>query len=220
MASTERTSRSRSLEDPSMSTKTRTTGAVRIAGSLAVVGAAAAVAGLGTFGSFTGSTEAVDAGVDTGVLSVDLTATDGSALPSVPLPLPNMLPGDAISVPLDLRNSGDVDLSSLVLKSSATESSKLDTEAVHGLQLALDSCATPWAGSWGSYSCAGGAVPLYSGRIANEAALPAARSLVAGTTDHLLVTIAFPTSGGDEMQDQRSSFVLAFDATQRDGAAR
>ena len=48
--------------------------AVKVAGSIAVVGAAVAVAGLGTFGGFTGSTEAVDAGVDTGVLSIDVSA--------------------------------------------------------------------------------------------------------------------------------------------------
>lgn len=203
-----------------MSTRTRTTGAVRIAGSVAVVGAAAAVAGLGIFGGFTGSTEAVDAGADTGVLSVDVSFTDGSAPPPFAVPLPNMLPGDAISVPLDLRNGGDVDLGSLVLASYATESSKLDTEPVHGLQMELDSCATPWTGSWGSYSCADGSVPLYEGPIVNETALPAARSLAAGTTDHLLVTVAFPTTGGDAMQDQRSTFAFVFDAVQRDGAAR
>lgn len=203
-----------------MSTKTRTTGAVRIAGSIAVVGAAAAVAGLGTFGGFTGSTEAVDAGADTGVLSVDVSFSDGSAPPPFPVPLPNLLPGDAIAVPLDLRNSGDVDLGSLTLKSYATESSKLDTEKVHGLQLALESCATPWTGSWGSYSCAGGSVPLYSGPIATETALTAARSLAAGATDHLLVTVAFPSTGGDDLQDQRSTFAFVFDAVQRDGAAR
>ncbi|SDF58321.1 Camelysin metallo-endopeptidase [Blastococcus fimeti] len=196
-------------------------GAVKVAGSIAVVGAAAAVAGLGTFGNFSGSTEAVDSGVDTGVLSIDVSLTDGSAPPPFAVPLPNMLPGDVISMPLDLRNSGDVDLSSLVLKSYATESSKLDTEAVHGLQLSLDSCATPWTRTGPiSYSCADGAVPLYGGRIVTESALPAARSLAAGTTDHLLATIAFPTTGGDALQDQRSSFAFVFDATQRDGAAR
>lgn len=205
-----------------MSTNSSTAGrlSVKVAGSIAVVGAAVAVAGLGTFGSFTGSTEAVDAGVDTGVLAIDVTFADGSTPSPVALPLPNMLPGDAISVPLDLRNGGDVDLSKVVLRSYATVSSKLDTEAVHGLQLELDSCATPWAGSRGNYSCTGGAVELYRGRIATETPLAEARSLAAGVTDHLLATVSFPTTGGDDMQNQESSFAFVFDATQRDGAAR
>jgi len=207
-----------------MSTHTSTGGrrsAVRIVGSIAVVGAAVAVAGLGSFGSFTGSTEAADAAVDTGVVSIDVALTDGSAPPPFAVPLPTMLPGDAIAMPLDLRNGGDVDLSSVVLASSATRSSLLDTEAVHGLQLELESCAAPWVHAGGnSFSCAGGALPLYSGRIATETALPGAHSLTAGATDHLLATISFPTSGGDALQDQTSSLQFVFTATQRDGAAR
>lgn len=206
-----------------MSTSTRTDGrknAARIAGSIAVVGAAAAVAGLGTFGSFTGSTEAVDAGVDTGVLSIDVAMFDGSAPPPFALPLPDLMPGDAVSMPMELRNSGDVDLSTVSLRSEATQSSRLDTDAVHGLQLELLSCATPWTGSWGSFACAGGSVPLYDGPIVAGTALPGARSLQAGTTDHLLVTVSFPDTGGDVMQGQRSSFRFLFDAVQRHGAAR
>ncbi len=207
-----------------MSTSTSTTGrrnAGKVVGSIVVVGAAAAVAGLGTLGSFTDSTSAVDAAVDTGVVSIDVAMTDGSAPPPYAVPLPNMLPGDVISMPLDLRNSGDVDLSSVVLRSSATRSSLLDTEAVHGLQLKLETCAAPWAATGvNSFSCAGGALPLYSGRIATETALPGVRSLTAGTTDHLLATISFPATGGDAMQGQSSSLQFVFTATQRDGAAR
>lgn len=193
---------------------------VKVAGSVAVVGAAVAVAGLGTFGSFTGSTEAVDAAVDTGVLAIDVALADGSAPPPYAVPLPTMLPGDAISMPVNLRNGGDVDLSSVVLRSFATDSSRLDTDAVHGLQLELDSCATPWAGTSGSYSCAGGATELYTGPIAVEAELAGVRSMAAGTTDHLLATVSLPTTGGDDLQNQRSSLAFVFDATQRDGAAR
>ncbi|SOC47770.1 Camelysin metallo-endopeptidase [Blastococcus aggregatus] len=196
-------------------------GAVKVAGSIAVVGAAAAVAGLGTFGNFTASTEAVDAGVDTGVLSIDVSLTDGSAPPSVPVALPRMSPGDAISMPLDLRNSGNVDLASVTLTSTATTSSLLDQEAEHGLQLTLESCAAPWTRTGPiSYSCAGTAVPLYTGPIAAQAQLPAARSLAAGATDHLVATISFPTTGGDVMQNQTSMFAFVFDAVQRGGAAR
>lgn len=197
------------------------TGAVKVAGSIAVVGAAAAVAGLGTFGNFTGSTQAVDAGVGTGVLSVDVALTDGSAPPSFPVALPRMNPGDAMSMPLDLRNSGNVDLASLTLASTATTSSLLDRDTVHGLQLELESCATPWTRTGlDSYSCAGTAVPVYTGPIATQAQLPAARSMAAGVTDHLVATISFPTTGGDVLQGQSSAFSFVFEAVQRDGAAR
>ncbi len=110
-----------------MSTTTRTTtgrrSAGKVVGSIVVVGAAAAVAGMGTFGSFTDSTSAVDAGVDTGVLSIDVSAA-GTTAP-VPVTTANMLPGDVGYFPMDLRNGGDVGLSSLTLGSSAVVSSRL-----------------------------------------------------------------------------------------------
>lgn len=207
--------------DPSMSTTTSTTGrrsAGKVVGSIVVVGAAAAVAGLGTFGSFTDSTSAVDAGVDTGVLSIDVSAA-GTTAP-VPVTTANMLPGDVGYFPMDLRNGGDVDLSSVVLGSSAAVSSRLDTDAVHGLQLKIDTCEVPWVRSGGAWSCADGADPLYAGPIATSTRLTGAHSLTAGETDHLLATVSFPTTGGDLMQDLSSSLEFVFTATQRDGAAR
>lgn len=204
-----------------MSTHTRTAGrrsAVKIAGSVAVVGAAVAVAGLGTLGSFSGSSEVVAAGVDTGVLSIDVSAAGSSA--PVPVTTARMLPGDVGFFPMDLRNGGDVDLSSVVLDSTAVVSSLLDTDLVHGLQLRLDTCATPWTGSGSAFSCAGGASQLYAGPVATDATLAGARSLQAGGTDHLLATVTFPTTGGDVMQDRSSSLEFVFTATQRDGSAR
>jgi hypothetical protein len=204
-----------------MSTNTSTgdrRNAVKIAGSIAVVGAAVAVAGLGTLGSFTGSTEAVGAAVGTGVLSIDVSAA-GSTAP-VPVTTARMLPGDVGFFPMDLRNGGDVDLSSVVLDSSAVVSSLLDADPVHGLQLELDTCATPWTPSGSTWSCADGATELYAGPVATDATLAGARSLQAGRTDHLLATVTFPTTGGDVMQNQSSSLEFVFTATQRDGAAR
>jgi hypothetical protein len=204
-----------------MSTITSTTGrrsAGKVVGSIAVVGAAAAVAGLGTFGEFTASTDAVDAGVDTGVMNVDV-SYGGTTLP-VPVSTVNLLPGDKVSAPLDLRNTGDVDLSSLTLDSYATASSKLDTDAVHGLQLSLDSCDSAWIRSGWDYSCAGEAVTLYAGPVVAEKELTGLRSQTAGSTDHLLATVSFPTTGGDLMQNQSSSLEFVFTAAQRAGGAR
>lgn len=202
-----------------MSTSTvRGTSAVKVAGSIVVVGAAVAVAGIGTFGGFTDSTSAVDAGVDTGVLGIDVSIPGMSA--PVPVSTLSMLPGDEISVPLNLRNGGDVDLSSVTLDSYATASSKLDTDAVHGLQLEIATCDTAWVRSGYDYSCAGGAVELYAGPVAAEEELAGARSLTAGQTDHLLATVSFPTTGGNAMKDQRSSLEFVFTAVQRDGGDR
>ena len=208
--------------DPSMSTTTTATtrrrSSGKVVGSIVVVGAAAAVAGLGTFGEFTASTDAVDAGVDTGVMNVDVTY-GGTTFP-VPVSTLNLLPGDKVSAPLDLRNTGDVDLGWLTLDSYATASSKLDTDAVHGLQLRIDTCDSAWVRSGPDYSCGDGAVTLYAGPVAVEKELTGLRSQAAGDTDHLLATVSFPTTGGDAMQNLSSSLEFVFIAAHRAGEAR
>jgi hypothetical protein len=204
-----------------MSTNTSTVGrtsAAKVVGSIAVVGAAVAVAGIGTFGGFTDSTSAVDAGVDTGVLSIDVSAA-GTTAP-VPVTTANMLPGDVGYFPMDLRNGGDVDLASVTLGSSAAVSSRLDTDPVHGLQLAIDTCETPWVRSGDAWSCADGGEQLYAGPVATSTTLTGAHSLAAGRADHLLATVSFPTTGGDAMQDLSSSLEFVFTAAQREGEAR
>ena len=45
---------------------------MKIVGAIAAVGAAVAVAGLGTFGGFTDTTSPVGTKVDTGVVSIDV----------------------------------------------------------------------------------------------------------------------------------------------------
>ncbi|WP_040337594.1 hypothetical protein [Candidatus Blastococcus massiliensis] len=190
----------------------------RIVGSIAVIGAAAAVAGLGTFGGFTDSTASVDAVADTGVVSIDVSAAGTSA--PVPYTAAGMMQGDVGSMPLDLRNDGTVDLSSLVFGSRATTSSLLDTDVVHGLQLKLETCATPWARSGYTYSCTGGATALYEGPMVANQALTGARSLQAGAVDRLLATVSFPDTGSNALQNQSSTFEFVFTGTQRDGAAR
>lgn len=204
-----------------MSTTTSTTdrrSARKVVGSIVVVGVAAAVAGLSTFGSFTDSTSAVEAGVDTGVLSIDVSAA-GTTAP-VPVTTARMLPGDVSYFPMDLRNGGDVDLSSLTLGSSAVASSRLDTDKVHGLQMTIDTCDVAWVRSGAAWTCAPGARQLYTGPVTANTALPGARSLVAGATDHLMATVSFPTTGGDAMQNQSSSLEFVFTAAQRAGSAR
>jgi hypothetical protein len=197
-------------------TRRRSSG--KVVGSIVVVGAAAAVAGLGTLGTFTDSTSAVDAGMDTGVLSIDVSAAGTSA--TVPVTTASMLPGDVNYFPMDLRNGGDIGLSSLTLGSSAVASSRLDTDRVNGLQMKIDTCDAAWVRSGASWTCAPGARQLYTGPVIANTMLPGAISLEAGKTDHLLSTVSFPTTGGDTMQNQSSSLEFVFTAAQRAGGAR
>jgi hypothetical protein len=194
----------------------RRTTAAKVVGSLGVVAAAAAVAGLGVFGSFTDSTQPTLASVTNGVVSIDLAAAGGGA--SVPLTFGGVLPGASLTQAVDLVNDGDSALSSVSLATTARVSSLLDTDTTHGLQLSVRSCSVAWTAS---YTCDGDVrTVLAAGPVARTAALDAPRSLTAGATDHLAVTAALPSSAGDEFRNQASELQLVFSAVQRDGAAR
>ena len=186
--------------------------------SVGVLAAAAAVAGLGSFGTFTDSTTPVQTNVDTGVLSISLSPAASTA--TVPVTTGAMLPGDSTSTPLDLVNDGNVAWESVSVESWATRSSLLDSDRVHGLQLELESCASAWVADGAAYTCADGAQEFYSGPVVGESELAGAVSLTPGRVDHLLATISFPTTGGDRLTNLASDLAFQFTAVQRDGAGR
>ena len=188
----------------------------RVLGSLGVVAAAAAVAGLGVFGAFTDSTTPAVASVTNGVVSIDLAGTGGGA--AVPLSFSSMVPGSVRTQGVDLVNDGDTALSSVTLATVATTSSLLDTDRTNGLQTTVRSCSVPWTSDW---ACAGvERTVLASGPVVRTAALTAPLSLAAGATDHLAVSVAFPAAGGNEFKQQSSQLQMVFTAVQRDGTAR
>ena len=193
--------------------------AARIVATIGVLGATAAIAGLGTFGSFTDSTTPVDTTVDAGVVSIDL-ADAGAGM--VPFSGGLMLPGDTRAFPVDLVNSGNSPLGSVSLASTATTSSVLDSDPVNGLQLKVDTCSQAWTDTGSGYSCAGTKQALYSGRmiVANQA-LSGVASLAAGGVDHLLMTASLPASASaDEFEGASSSLRFVYTATQRGASAR
>lgn len=122
-------------------TRTRANGdARRIVASVGVLGAAVAVAGPGTFGSFTDSTSPIATEVATGTVSIDLTQPSAT----IPLITSGFLAGDSMSRAVDLVNDGSAPLSRVSLASAPTASTILTTDATNGLQLAVRSCPVAW----------------------------------------------------------------------------
>ncbi len=190
--------------------------AARIVGSLGVVAAAAAVAGLGVFGTFTDSTTPAVVSVDNGIVSVDLAAAGGGA--SVPLQFGSILPGSSVTQAVDLVNDGSSALSSVSLATKATKSSLLDTDATAGLQMSVQSCSVAWSAA---ATCTGDLrTVLASGPVVRTSTLTAPLSLAAGVTDHLAVTVTLPSAAGDAFRAQASDLQMVFTAVQRAGAAR
>ena len=200
-------------------TPTRRRSAVKIVGAISAVGAAVAVAGLGTFGNFTDSTSPVGTRVDSGVLSIDVSQPGGA---SVPFAGGMMLAGDSRSALIDLVNDGTTPLSAVTLRSWATSSSVLDQDTVNGLQLSVESCSVGWTSGAGAPTCSGTSRLYFTQPIVvNNVALTASAALAAGATDHLKLTAALPSSAsGDAFEGATSNLNFQFTGTQVAGGAR
>src|SRR5687767_9624257 len=177
----------------------------KIVGSLAIVGTAAAVAGLGTYGNFTDSTTPLNMTVDTGTLSINLAQPGGAV--AIPVSTAGFVPGDSMSRAVNLVNDGGSALGSVSLVSALTNpanANALTTDAVNGLQLSVKACNVAWTQggtpSAPTFSCSNGERSLMSGSAVNSAALTNPASINAGGVDNLVFTISLPTSAGNNMQ--------------------
>jgi hypothetical protein len=206
-----------------MSTKTRRSNTRKVVGSLAIAGTAAAVAGLGTFGTFTDSTTPVATTVQTGTLDINLNQPAGSY--SIPVTTANFVPGDSITRAVNLSNDGTTSLSSVSLASVSTGTSNiLTTDTVNGLQLALKACSVAWTqggtASAPAYTCSGTERSLYAGPAAASLVLSNPASLNPGGVDNLVFAISLPTSADNTFQNKSASLSITFTGTQRAAAAK
>jgi hypothetical protein len=192
--------------------------AVKALGSVGVLAAAAAVAGMGTFGSFTDSTAPLASDVGTGTVSIDL------AGPAHDIDFPDVAggwkPGDRSFLALDLVNSGTSALSSIKLDVVASQSSLLDTDTANGLQLSLDSCDRAWDTDSGVFTCGGTVGHHYSGPVVLSQELPGLASLRPEKVDHLLATVTLPESADNRFMSATTVLNVLFTGTQRTGTPR
>ncbi|MGY1636161.1 TasA family protein [Geodermatophilus sp. SYSU D00742] len=206
-----------------MSTSARRHQTVRkILASLAVIGAAAAVAGLGTYGAFTDRTPALTTTVQTATLGLDLVQPSG-AVP-IPASVSNFVPGDSMTRAVDLVNTGAPALSSVRLAITAGTSNLLTTDTVNGLRLSVRTCSAAWTqggtSSAPTYSCPGTESTLHDGPISGTYTLSSPASLAPQGRDHFVFAISLPTSADNRFQRLSSTVNLTFTGTQVAGQAR
>jgi predicted ribosomally synthesized peptide with SipW-like signal peptide len=189
--------------------------------SLAIVAAAASIAGLGTFATFTSSTSASQ-NVSSGTVTIALGAT-GASTNRLTVGASNIAPGDTIQRSVDLLNSGSIDLSGITLTTNATTSSLLDTDATNGLQMVIDRCSNAWTEGGTApaytYTCSGATSSVLASRavVGSNLTLSNLAALTNGVTDHLRVTLTFPSAAPNSFQNQSSTIQYTFTGTQRAG---
>src|SRR6478735_1728968 len=192
--------------------------------TIAVLGAAASIAGLGTFATFTSSTSASQS-VSSGTVTIALGAT-GASTNRLTVGASNIAPGDTIQRSVDLIDSGSIDLASITLTTNATTSSLLDTDATNGLQMVIDRCSNAWTEGGTApaytYTCSGATSTVLASRaiVGTNLALSNLSALTNGVTDHLRVTLSFPSAAPNSFQNQSSTIQYTFTGTQRAGTSK
>jgi spore coat-associated protein N len=195
--------------------------------SLAAVGTAASIAGLGTFATFTSTTSATHS-VSSGTVAISLGAP-GAVTNRLSVSATNVVPGDTIQRTVDLISSTSTDgLGSVVLTTTApTTSSLLNTDATLGLQMLIDECSVPWTEAGSSpaftYTCTGGTTnaALTTGAVIRSAATLSGLSvLTAPGTSHLRIKLTLPATADNTFQTLSSVIDYSFLATQRTATNR
>ena len=191
--------------------------------SLAALGVAGALAGMGTFATFTATTSASQT-VASGTVVIALGNT-GASTNRLTVNASGLVPGDTIQRSFDLSNTGSQDLASVAFTTTASPSSLLDTDGTNGLQMVIDRCSVAWTESGSSpafsYTCSGSTTTIVSSRavIQSSLSMAALSALTAGGTDHLRLTLTFPSSAGATFQGLSSTLTYSFLGTQRAGSA-
>jgi hypothetical protein len=195
----------------------------KVIGSLAILGTAAAVAGLGTYGNFTDSTTPMNTTVDTGTLSINLAQPGGAV--AIPVSTAGFLPGDSMTRAVNLINDGGAALGSVNVTSALTSAANvLTTDTLNGLQLSVKACSVAWtqggAPTAPTYTCSGTERSVLSGPAVTSAALDTPSALAAGGVDNLVFSISLPATANNTFQNKSASLSLTFTGVQRAGVAR
>lgn len=185
--------------------------------SAAVLGTSASIAGLATYATFTDATTA-SLPVDSGSVDVALGAVGADNRLTVAAV--DIVPGDTMQRAFKLSNSGASAVSAVTLTTSATTSSLLDTDATNGLQMTIDKCSIAWVETGTapaySYTCAGTTSTVLASRAVIGTNLALSNlTLTAASTDNLRLTLTFPSTAPNTMQNLASTVLYTFTGTQR-----
>jgi spore coat-associated protein N len=197
---------------------TRLTTQQRIVLAVASTALLGTVASVGVYANFsTSATASHTASSSTITLSL---GTTGAVTNRLTVNATNLVPSDVYYRSVDLINGGGHNLTSINLTTSASPSSLLDTDATNGLQMTWQRCSVAWTESGSSpnftYTCSGTTTSVLASRavIGTTLALSNLTAATAGNTDHLLLTMSFPSTAGNTFQGLTSGLTFTFNGVQ------
>jgi spore coat-associated protein N len=193
----------------------------KLLSSAAVIGAAASIAGLGTYATWTSSTTAQNQTVSAGTVQIALGSTNRLTTNAT-----GLVPGDTVerAVDLDGPASGISGIGSISLGVSVGSSTLLDSDTTNGLHINVDSCPSAWTESGTApaytYSCSGSVTSLVSNQpVIGNFNLPNLNAMNVGGTDHLRVKLTLPGTAPTTMMGLSDTLSYVFTATARAGSS-
>lgn len=190
--------------------------------SIGAVGAAASIAGLGTFATFT-DTDSASATITAGTVTIDL--ADAGANNRLNVGASGMVPGDSLQRRVVLTNDGNQNLASVTLTTTAAAATLLTSDATDGLQMKIEKCSVAWVESLSTpytYTCAGTVSTVLARRaiLGSALSLSGMASVTSGSSDDMVVTVDLPSTADNDFQGLESVITYTFNATQRAATAK
>ena len=191
--------------------------------ALASLALGVALTGSGVLATWTATTSAGNT-LAAGTVLIALGNT-GASTNRLTVNASGLVPGDTVQRSFDITNTGSQNLASVALTTTPSPSSLLDSDTIHGLQMVIDRCSVAWTESGSSpaftYSCGGSSTTIVTSRpvIQSGLTMSGLGALTAGGTDHLRLTLTFPSTAGSSFQGLSSSLTYSFLGTQRAGTA-
>jgi len=195
----------------------------KLALSTALVVVAAGVVGLGAFATFTGTATTTPA-FSSGTVSLAPIGTSG-ANNRLSVGASLLAAGDTVQRAVDLKNTGTISLIAPTLTTSATVSSLLDTDTTNGLQLVINKCSVAWTEGGTApaytYTCGGTTTAVLTSVPVIGSSLALSNITTTANTDNFLVaTLTLPSGSPNTEQNQSSTILFTFTATQRAAQAQ
>ena len=191
--------------------------------SIALVMISAALVGIGTFATFT-NTAAVSVAHSSGTVTLaPINASQANNRLSIGAS--DIAAGDTIQRAVNVKNTGTIDLANVVLTTTPTVSSLLNTDASNGLQMLVEKCSVAWTESGTppayTYTCGGTTTTaLTSSPVIGTNLALSNMTLTAGADNFLRVTLTLPSAAPNSLRAQSSTISYAFTATQRSATSQ
>lgn len=192
----------------------------KLLASAGLLATAAAVAGLGTYGAFSSSTNA-STDVESGEVKISLA---GGTQSGWQVGATGLLPGDSMQRVATVTNNGTSDLGGLYLTTSGSTANVLVDGTANGLQMTIDKCSGTWSGTNATgYNCDGGTIShvvVPGAIIRKDVDLGQLAAMTHGNSDNLRLTISLPKDADNKFQGLSNNLTFSFAATQKGGSLK